>query len=40
MFMYGLNFRTTQPVANKFQAEECLTDAWNLCHKDAVRNKE
>lgn len=26
--------------ADLFQAEQCLTDAWNLCHKDAMRNKE
>lgn len=23
-----------------FQAEKHLTMAWNLCHKDAMRNKE
>lgn len=22
------------------KAEESLTEAWNLCHKDATRNKE
>lgn len=27
--------------ANKFpQAEEHLTEAWSLCHKDSIRNKE
>ncbi|KAL2270942.1 hypothetical protein VTJ83DRAFT_313 [Remersonia thermophila] len=25
---------------NYVQAETCLTEAWNLCHKDALRNKE
>ncbi|KAK4100612.1 protein CSN12 [Parathielavia hyrcaniae] len=25
---------------NYARAEACLTDAWNKCHKDAVRNKE
>ncbi|KAL2145325.1 hypothetical protein VTI28DRAFT_7542 [Corynascus sepedonium] len=25
---------------NYIQAEECLTEAWNLCHKSAMRNKE
>ncbi|KAL1843718.1 hypothetical protein VTJ49DRAFT_99 [Mycothermus thermophilus] len=25
---------------NYVQAETCLTEAWDLCHKDAVRNKE
>lgn len=25
---------------NSSKAEECLTEAWNLCHKDAMKNKE
>jgi len=27
-------------TTDKHKAEECLTEAWNLCHKSAMRNKE
>ena len=38
--MYVALVQQMQVDANRLQAEECLTDAWNLCHKNAIRNKE
>lgn len=28
------------PLANPLQAEKSLTEAWKMCHKDSIRNKE